>query len=307
MSVEHGTYVAEDHFHVVIFPDLCDFHEDQNCFSQSGLPVRKKRKMTMCSLGDGSPVYDQIPANVEHLASIGQMVSFVAHEMRNPLQNIQLGVDILRMKIEENCEKLETLEQIEYGVHMLHTMVKDLLDYAKPIALRPCPTTISALIAKSLLALSNKINGIPVHLDLEQADREILQDVEKTLQLLINLMLNAVEAMPRGGELKVRSRFTTLNGANAVALMISDTGCGISESDLERIQQPFVTTKQQGVGLGIPICKKIIAAYGGTFHITSSVGKGTTVVVTLPVQAVNPNQNGNVEANHPEGYPAPVN
>jgi len=101
----------------------------------------------------------------------------------------------------------------------------------------------------------------------------------------MNLILNAVEAMPNGGNLKIHSQFAERNGESVLNLFISDNGSGISEENLGRVGEPFFTTKARGTGLGIPICKKIIEAHGGVLTVKSKLNKGTTVEVTLPARS----------------------
>lgn len=274
MVLEHAKDLKEDVGAIAIFPELDNFLESID-YSGQDRPTTPVRLPIHCCIA---------PAEMKNLASVGQMVCFVAHEMRNPLQNIQLGVDIMRMKLTQgDKDKLEVLEQIESGIDALDGMVKDLLNYSQPVLLRPAATTMSELVAKSLLTLRNRFGWTCVHLELQDSEQEISLDAERIARLLINLIQNALEAMPDDGKLRIGSRFTHLAGANAVEITVSDNGVGIAKADLERIQQPFVTTKATGVGLGIPICKKIVEAHCGTFHIMSRIGKGTTVTVTLPL------------------------
>ncbi len=225
----------------------------------------------------------QIVSGLENLASIGRMVSFVAHEIRNPLQNIRIGIDIMRMEIGGDPAKLETLEHIDCSVNALTTIVEELLDYSKPVCLRFSMLPVRDIVLKALSASGNKLFNVTVHVELNDAGREIFVDFSKMVQVLVNLISNAADAMPEGGELRIASSAFETEEGSMLRLSVSDTGCGIAEEDLERIQQPFVTTKAHGVGLGIPICKKILDAHNGSLKIKSKVGEGTTAEVTLPV------------------------
>ncbi len=219
----------------------------------------------------------------QSLARIGQMVSAVAHEIRNPLQNIQTGIDTLRMEMGEDRQKLETMEWIDRSIGQLNGLVIDLLDYAKPVHLRYSSQPLRKVVDQALKAMADRLGNITVHLELEQEDEPIRVDVDKITRVLVNLITNASEAMSKGGSLTIRSQFYKVDGADFLNVSLSDTGCGIDAKILGQVQEPFFTTKRQGTGLGIPICKKIIDAHGGTFRMESQLNRGTTVEITLPL------------------------
>jgi PAS domain S-box-containing protein len=219
----------------------------------------------------------------ESLASIGRMVSVVAHDIRNPLQAIQIDIGVLRNELSE--DKLEILKEIDCSVNTLNSIVGELLEYARPVKLEYVSWPIRHIVDRALGTLRNRIDKIRVHLELEQEEKEIRLDGTKMTRVLSNLILNAVEAMPEGGDLRILSRFFELETGQVLRLSISDNGHGIEEKDLERIYEPFVTTKPQGTGLGIPICRKIIAAHDGSFRINSKVNEGTIIDIELPVRS----------------------
>ena len=221
----------------------------------------------------------------ESLAAIGQMVSVVAHEIRNPLQTIRMGVQALRKEISEDESKLEILKEVDYGVSSLNGIVKELLEYSKRVTLEYDSWPIRDIVNQALNSLKDTLCNITVELDLEEERREINLDAPKMARVLVNLISNAAEAMPGGGNLRIRSRVSEHKGEDVLKLSISDTGCGIDEKDLERVHEPFFTTKRQGTGLGIPICRKIIDAHGGSFDLKSKLGEGTTVEIELPVKS----------------------
>jgi two-component system sensor histidine kinase HydH len=218
-----------------------------------------------------------------YLASIGQMVSIVAHDVRNPLQSIQLNIDMLRMEPGGREGRAAAIGGIERSLALLDMLVRQLLEYSKPAELSLSPVSIRVLIDEALDVLKSRLNSISLHLHLEQPDREIRVDSAKFVRALINLFSNAIEAMPSGGDLKIHSRFLENEGRTELKLLIEDTGIGINEADLERIYEPFFTTKPNGTGLGILISKKIIEAHGGKLEITSKLHEGTTVEVQVPI------------------------
>jgi signal transduction histidine kinase len=219
----------------------------------------------------------------EKLASIGRMVSFVAHEMRSPLQNIRMGADIMRMEIGEDTQMVELLEQIDYGIDTLTEIVRELLEYSRPATLRRRPVSVHSFVEKALEALNSKLRNGNIYVKVELDDEEIEVDPHKMVQVLVNLISNAIDAMPAGEELESISHFLDTDGERVFCLTVSDTGCGIDSDNLDRVPEPFVTTKPHGVGLGLPVCRKIVRAHGGRLDIRSMVGVGTTIEIVLPI------------------------
>ncbi len=223
------------------------------------------------------------------LASLGQMVSVVAHEVRNPLQNIRMGMEHLKKAFPEGPQTegmSDIFEEITYGANMLDAIIGELLDYSRPIQLSRCPCPICDMVDQALTMVSERIGHVRVHLDIERPDAEIWVDPEKFVRVLINLILNAADAMPRGGDLKIASGFTEMGGLPHLKLRVSDTGCGIAEEHLGKVFEPFFTTKIKGTGLGVSICRKIVEAHRGTISIASKLGEGTTVEIHLPVEPI---------------------
>jgi PAS domain S-box-containing protein len=217
----------------------------------------------------------------QSLAAIGQMVSVVAHEVRNPLQSIRMGMDILNLETKEE-RRTESLTEIESGVNLLNEIITELLEYARPVQLRYSFHPVRSLVEKALKVVAHQLKGVVVSLDLEQGEREIAIDSTKFAAVLVNLITNAVEAMPEGGRLHISSSFGREDGTEMLTLSVTDTGKGIAKEDLQRIQEPFVTTKMRGTGLGLPICRKIIEAHNGRMQIRSRLNEGTTVEITIP-------------------------
>jgi signal transduction histidine kinase len=220
----------------------------------------------------------------ESLAAIGRMVSIVAHEVRNPLQNIQMGVDSMRSEIGDDEGQAEILGEIDYGVDLLNGIIAELLDYSRPVTLKRSPQSVGDLVGHALRTLTHKLDNIDVQLELGGDARKIVVDAFRIGAVLVNLISNAAEAMPAGGDLKISSDVCEDNGLPMLRLSISDTGCGIDEEDLKQIHEPFFTTKIRGTGLGIPVCKKIAEAHNGRLVITSEVNEGTTAELWLPLE-----------------------
>jgi signal transduction histidine kinase len=223
--------------------------------------------------------------HAEALATIGRMISVVAHEIRNPVQNIQFGVESLsKMKMSES-ERSEVLAEIQWGADLLKHLVEDLLNYSKPVKLECSPHPIGDLVSQALKRAEYRLCNIDTHVELEREDRLIFVDPEKFTMVLVNLISNAVEAMPEQGRLTIQSRYHEDGGSGFVGLVISDNGCGIPEENLAKIYEPFFTTKERGTGLGIPICRKIVDVHNGRLIINSKRGEGTTIEITIPLAA----------------------
>jgi PAS domain S-box-containing protein len=218
------------------------------------------------------------------LAAVGQMVSVVAHEVRNPLHTINWGIESLRKAVEQiqgTPEISDIVGEIAYGCKWMNNVIEELLYYAKPAILEPSWHSLPDIVEEALNLTGLKLQKIMVRQDLEQA--KIFVDAKRMTRVLVNLISNAADSMPNGGNLKICARSCKRGATNVLQISISDTGCGISEERLRQVHDPFFTTKTRGIGLGIPICDKIIQAHEGSLSIRSKVNEGTTVEITLPL------------------------
>jgi PAS domain S-box-containing protein len=227
----------------------------------------------------------------ETLAAIGRMVSVVAHEVRNPLQGIGMGVQILNAEMGQDKSKSELLEDINYSVKTLNGIIIDLLNYARPIELKVAPVRVADLVQDALNVVKQRLRNVTMEIDLDQPEKEILVDGSKLIQVLVNLLANAADAMPNGGTLTVRS---SIVDKNTFRLRVSDTGHGIEEQNMERIFEPFFTTKTRGTGLGLAICRRMVEAHHGILRIMSEVGNGTTAEIILPLPLLEPPEHGQI-------------
>jgi len=214
----------------------------------------------------------------ERLAAIGELAASVGHDLRNPLTAINGAIYCLRMKMKNKLydEEGEMLKIIENAVKHANKIVQDLLDFSKEIQL-----TKTCINLKTLVEGVVKEVEIPENVKVRvQVDEVTLHaDPEQLKRVFANIVRNAVEAMPKGGELKIRSSKNDKN----IAVEFKDTGIGISKENLKRIFDPLFTTKSRGVGLGLKICKRIVEAHGGKIEVESVKGKGSTFKVTLPL------------------------
>src|SRR3990170_8810735 len=215
----------------------------------------------------------------ERFATIGELATMVAHDLRNPLQGITNAVFYLKRNISlKNNKQQEMLEIIEEDIKYSDKIVNDLLDYSREMQLQ-----LEEATPKSLMKVALSTVEVPANimvLDETQNESAIKVDVLYMKRIFVNIIRNAVEAMPMGGTLTLRSR--ALNGN--VDFIFSDTGVGISKEDLRKLFTPLFTTKPKGMGFGLPICKRVVEAHGGKISVESTLGKGATFTLTVPTE-----------------------
>lgn len=219
----------------------------------------------------------------EKMASIGRLASRIAHELRNPIQGIRMGIELLQHDLRELREAgrfTNTLEHIDQEILAVNTIVQDLLEYAREMKFEYSETDLQSLLEGILFNLSERLEErqIVLHTEFEEIG-PILADGIRLRQALLNLVQNAIEAMQENGTLTLA--IAAYDGSHA-AISIQDTGCGISPEQQQRIFEPFFTTKDKGVGLGMSIVQKIIEAHGGAIQIESQEGQGTRITLLLP-------------------------
>jgi PAS domain S-box-containing protein len=216
----------------------------------------------------------------ERFASIGQVAGMVGHDLRNPLSSISAATYYLKNHYSEKMDETgrEMIAAIEKSVNYSKNMVEELLDYSREIKLEREATTPRRLIDNAFLMVNvppqirvvDECNDIP-KLDL---------DVAKVSRVFVNLITNAIDAMPDGGTLTVKVKTTP----QEVEFEIADTGVGIPAESMDKLWVPLFTTKSKGMGLGLPICKRIVEAHHGRIQVESEQGKGTTFKVTFPLK-----------------------
>jgi PAS domain S-box-containing protein len=220
----------------------------------------------------------------ERLATIGQGVSYISHEIKNPLMLIGGFAQQVLRKISQNGKNKEKLEIIIKEVARLEEFLSEVTDITKPSQPKKIMTSINSVVedVSAFLHEELKVRHVVFQTSLDPQIPEISVDPKQMRQVLINVMKNAMEAMPEGGELSI----TTQLQDDRVKLRIIDTGQGITPEDLKSVFDPFVTTKAKGTGLGLPICRKIIEDHDGLISLESTSGHGTVCNITLPIQGV---------------------
>jgi signal transduction histidine kinase len=218
----------------------------------------------------------------EKLATLGQLAGGVGHELRNPLGVISNVVYYLQMVLaSENADETvkEYLEIISVEVRNATKIVSDLLDFSRTKSAARERADVSALVERALERQPPPAN-VRVTTEIPSGLPPVYVDPGQIEQVLTNLVTNACQAMPDGGELTIGA----IAGEDEIALSVSDTGCGISEENLDKLFEPLFTTKPQGIGLGLALSRNLVEANGGSIQVKSDKGKGSTFAVVLPVR-----------------------
>ena len=206
----------------------------------------------------------------------------VGHDLRNPLQAIT-GIAYLAkrgLKSRKPAEKKAVeglLESIDEQVLYMDKIVSDLHDYAQPLTPKFTETSLPDLV-KTVLSAVRVPTTVRVSVETEKGSPNMLIDSHLMRRVLTNLVINAIQAMPKGGKLAIRA---SKKGETAT-VSVQDTGTGISEEDMHKLFSIFFTTKAKGQGLGLAVCKRLVEAQGGKITVESKPGKGTTFTVSIP-------------------------
>jgi len=220
----------------------------------------------------------------EKLTSLGKLAAGIAHEINNPLTSILINSHLIAEKLKKDDRFRENLELITDETARCGSIVKGLLEFSRQTQPEKKLTDVNKVIEKTLLLLSSEAlaHKVKIEKDLDLALPEIMIDGNKIEQVFTNVILNALEAMPAGGDLFISSKILSEN--HFVTVNFRDNGCGISTENITKIFDPFFTTKEKtGTGLGLSVSYGIVQQHGGKIEVQSEVGKGTTVSILLPV------------------------
>jgi two-component system NtrC family sensor kinase len=229
---------------------------------------------------------------MEKMASLGKLSASVAHELNNPLAGILAYAKLLRKKISKQDFSLENLKEIDDELSMIAdetarcgNIVANLLLFSRQKVGEFRPQNLAPIIEQSVKLIAHHLamNDVKCEVKLPDTPIEINCDPQQIEQALIALEINAIEAMPEGGDLKIELR--KIENINAAQIKVEDTGIGISREDLGHIFEPFFTTKKdgKGTGLGLAVVHGIVESHNGSIDVVSKVNEGTTFTITLPV------------------------
>jgi signal transduction histidine kinase len=218
-------------------------------------------------------------------AILGEVTAILAHEVRNPINNISTGVQLVASRLGEDHPQYDSLERLRKECDRLNQLLSDVLFFARPLELKMEPLDLSDLMDRLLQRWSPRFNQLKIrhHTDFEPDLPRVLADPRTFEQVVLNLITNALQAMTDGGTISINLSETTSNQGRMVELQIADTGPGIPPKVIDRIFDPFYTTKKDGTGLGLAISRRILTAHKGTIHVESFTDAGTVFTICVPV------------------------
>jgi len=246
--------------------------------------IEKERKRAT----EAQKAYKQLQASKnklihsEKLAFTGRIAANIAHEIRNPLTNLAMAVQQLKKAVKPEEAATKNMDIIKRNIERINSLITELLNCARPPKLNMQPCSIRKILEDILAFNRAKISSKRIKLIKSFTDNLFIIKIDKKRieRALSNILVNAVEAMPKGGKLTI---VTDVEGDSFV-IKIQDTGNGISEEDIIRIFDPFFSLKPGGVGLGLAICYGIIVSHGGTIEVESKLKQGAVFIISLPMK-----------------------
>ena len=224
--------------------------------------------------------------HADRLATIGQLAAGVAHELNEPLGNILGFAQLARKCPGVPRQADQDIEKIQTASMNAREVIRKMLTFTRPMPPQKKRVSLNQVIEEGLYFFESRCakKGVQVFRSLSPDLPEVLADPVQLNQVLVNLVINALQAMPRGGTLSIQ----TVSAAGHLSLIIEDTGIGMSEEIIKHIFTPFFTTKEvgQGTGLGLPVVHGIITSHGGSIDVESKVGCGTRFEIRLPIESL---------------------
>jgi signal transduction histidine kinase len=223
----------------------------------------------------------------EKLASTGRLAAGVAHSIRNPLTSVKMRLFSLRRNLELSESEREDFEVISEEIRHIDTIVQNFLEFSRPPKLKMQKTSPSDVVDMAVQLLRHRLDTCNVQVELNRRERlpETFLDSDQLKEVLVNLMINASEAMRGGGLIAITEERTVVESMGSVlSISVSDNGPGIPESIQDKIFQPFFSTKEEGTGLGLGIASRIVEEHGGWLDLRSREGEGATFIINLPLK-----------------------
>jgi signal transduction histidine kinase len=220
-------------------------------------------------------------SHAKHLSTLGEMVAGVSHEIRNPLGIISSSAELLQKKLGPEHSMIQIPDIIIQESTRLNNIITDFLNFARPKTPNTYLCHVKEIIEKNIHFLSSQIekNGFTVHTEFEENLPMIHLDADMLYQAFLNILINAMQAMPEGGDIAIRMKSTQ----NSLWIAFEDEGGGVSQESMEKIWDPFYTTKEKGTGLGLGIVKNIIEAHDGKIQLENRTNGGVRVSIRLPI------------------------
>ncbi len=224
-------------------------------------------------------------AQAEKWALVGKLAAGAAHSIRNPLTSVKMRLWSMNRSLDLNVPEREDMQAISEEIRHIDSIVSNFLQFSRPEKLQREKISPSEVVDQALKLLNNRLQlyGVTVILIRQERLPEIMADPAQLREALVNLVVNACEAMVGGGELTIQEEEGETAELGRVAILrVSDTGPGIPEAIQSQVFQPFFSTKEEGTGLGLSIANRIVKDHGGTLALYSQEGRGSTFIITLP-------------------------
>ena len=236
-------------------------------------------------------LHDTEMVQVEHLATMGELAAGVAHEIRNPLAGIAGAIEIITKDFPPDHPDREVLDDLRCEVRRIEKVLTDLLAYARPKPPHFGPASLKEMMTRALQIARQQTGNKKVEFSIQIPSSlpVFRMDSEKLQQVLLNLILNAIQAIEGAGVIGVTAALhpsEVPNLPDVVEISISDTGRGIPPENIQRIFRPFYTTRAGGTGLGLSLCRRIVSQHGGTVTVQSEEKRGSRFVIRLPLREV---------------------
>jgi signal transduction histidine kinase len=222
-------------------------------------------------------------SRAEHLATLGELATGLAHEIRNPLAGIAGVIEIIGRDLPESSPARAMVKDVRLEINQINRILTDLLETARPHPPQMMRSNLNTTVEHAVMLARQQVLSHPIRIELEQAPDlcEVEHDSDQIHQVVLNLLLNAVQAIDGPGAVTV-----TIGSRDDCAIVtVTDTGRGMSEQQMSQIFRPFYTTRSNGTGLGLSLVRRIVEEHHGHIGVTSELGKGCTFEVELPFTA----------------------
>jgi len=219
-------------------------------------------------------------SRAEHLATLGELATGLAHEIRNPLAGIAGVIDIIGRDLPASSPARAMVKDVRLEINQINRILTDLLETARPHPPRMMRSNLNTTVEHAVMLARQQVLSHPIKIELEQAPdlREVEHDSDQIHQVVLNLLLNAVQAIDGSGTVTV----AISSREDCATVTVTDTGRGMSEQQMSQIFRPFYTTRSNGTGLGLSLVRRIVEEHLGHIEVTSNLGKGSTFEVLLP-------------------------
>jgi len=231
-------------------------------------------------------VHDLIK-DMEKFALVGKLAAGVAHSIRNPLTSVKMRMFSMERSLELSATQKEDFEVISEEIRHIDNIVRSFLEFSRPPKLKMQKVSLSDVVDNALQLLRHRLDSYNVEVKLKRQRRlpKVWADPEQLKEVLVNLIVNACEAMAKGGSIVIHEEEGLVeNSRQSLIVRLSDDGPGVPKSIQEKVFQPFFSTKEEGTGLGLTIAARIVNEHGGRLDLKSRKGEGTTFIINLPFE-----------------------